>query len=145
MRIGFNMLLWTPFVTKEHFPQFEKLKAVGYDGVELPLFDGTPEHYAAVARALADNGLGSTAVTVIPDEDCSPIRADAGRRRAAVDRLKWAIDCSAALGADVLCGPYYQPLGVFSGAPPTDDENERAAEVHREAARSTPSCDMRCQ
>ena len=116
MKIGINMLLWTPFVTGDHFPLFGTLKAVGYDGVEMPMFDGTPEHYATVARALADNGLGCTAVTVVPSEDCSPISADARKRRAAVDRIKWAVDCSEALGADVLCGPYYQPLGVFSGA-----------------------------
>jgi D-psicose/D-tagatose/L-ribulose 3-epimerase len=35
----------------------------------------------------------------------------------------------------VLCGPFYQPLGVFSGAPPTPDELARVAEVHRAAAR----------
>ncbi len=134
MKIGINMLLWTPFVEEEHFPLFETLKAAGYDGVEVPLFEGTPDHYAVVARALADNGLQSTAVTVIPDEAHNPISPDAGCRRAAVDHMKGIVDCSAALGAEVLCGPYYQPLGVFSGMPPTDDEKQRAADVHREVA-----------
>lgn len=45
MKIGFNMLLWTPFVTEAHFHLFEKLKAVGYDGVELEIFEGHPAHY----------------------------------------------------------------------------------------------------
>ncbi len=131
MRIGFNMLLWTPFVTEEHFPLFAKLKAAGYDGVEIPLFSGGPEHYVQVARALADNGLACTTVTVIPDQGHNPISAGAADREGAVDYLKWAVDCSAALGADVLCGPYYQPLGVFTGRGPTDAEKGRAAEVHR--------------
>ena len=134
MRIGFNMLLWTPFVTEEHFPLFEKLKAAGYDGVEIPLFSGDPGHYAQVARALADNGLACTTVTVIPDEAHNPISPDAANREGAVSYLKWAVDCSAALGAEVLCGPYYQPLGVFTGKGPTADEKERAAEVHRAVA-----------
>ncbi|MCK5270159.1 MAG: hypothetical protein KAJ46_05210 [Sedimentisphaerales bacterium] len=30
MKTGFNLLLWTPFVTEEHFELFEKLKATGY-------------------------------------------------------------------------------------------------------------------
>jgi D-psicose/D-tagatose/L-ribulose 3-epimerase len=51
-----------------------------------------------------------------------------------VDYLKWAIDCSAAVGSTVLCGPFYQPLGVFTGQPPTEDEKQRAAEVHLKAA-----------
>ena len=46
MQIGFNMLLWTPFVTEEHFPLFAPLKETGYDGVELEIFEGTPDHYA---------------------------------------------------------------------------------------------------
>jgi len=36
MKIGFNMLLWTTHVTKEHLPILETLKKVGYDGVEIP-------------------------------------------------------------------------------------------------------------
>ncbi len=61
MKAGFNMLLWTPFVTDEHFYLFEKLKAAGYDGVELEVFEGDPAHYRRVAQALKDNGLQSTA------------------------------------------------------------------------------------
>ena len=31
-----------------------------------------------------------------------------------------------------MAGPWFQPLGVFSGEPPTGDELERCAEVHRQ-------------
>ena len=44
------------------------------------------------------------------------------------------IDCNAALGSEVLCGPYYQPLGKFTGKGPTIEEKERAVNVHRKAA-----------
>ena len=134
MKAGFNMLLWTPFVTDEHFYLFEKLKAAGYDGVELEVFEGDPAHYRRVAQALKDNGLQSTAVTIIPDEEHSPISPVAAHRQGAADHLAWAIECSAALGAELLCGPFYQPLGVFSGQGPTEGEVARAAEVHRAAA-----------
>jgi D-psicose/D-tagatose/L-ribulose 3-epimerase len=131
VKIGFNMLLWTPFVTDEHFPLFEKLKKTGYDGVEIPLFNGDAAHYAKVGAALKDNGLGCTVVTVIPDKAHSPISPETRDREGALSYLKWAVECAAALHADVLCGPYYQPLGSFSGKGPTADEKERAAEVHR--------------
>ncbi len=131
MRIGFNMLLWTPFVAEEHFPLFAKLKSTGYDGVEIPLFSGDPAHYAQVGKALADHGLECTTVTVIPDRARNPISPDAKDRAGAVDFLKWAVECSAALGAEVLCGPYYQPLGVFTGKGPTEEEKAFAAGVHR--------------
>ena len=42
MKLGFNLLLWTPHVTAEHEPLLRSLKKTGYDGVELPLFEGDP-------------------------------------------------------------------------------------------------------
>ena len=134
MKIGFNMLLWTPFVTEEHIPLFEKLKAIGYDGVEIPLFSGDPPHYAKVARALSGLGLACTAVTVIPDEARNPISPDQSDRDRAAAYLNWAVECAAELHAEVLCGPYYQPLGFFSGQGPTEEEKQRAAEVHWDMA-----------
>ena len=88
MKIGFNMLLWTPFVTEEHFPLFEKLKKTGYDGVEIPLFSGDTAHYTKVARALKESGLACTAVTVIPDKAHSPISADVRDREGAATKPK---------------------------------------------------------
>ena len=53
MKIGFNLLLWTGHVTKENFPLFRKLKAVGYDGVEIPIFDTSdPAHFTKIGQAL---------------------------------------------------------------------------------------------
>ena len=48
--------------------------------------------------------------------------------------MKWAIEMTAILGGENLCGPYHSPLGVFSGEGPTADEKKRAADVLREAA-----------
>jgi D-psicose/D-tagatose/L-ribulose 3-epimerase len=134
MKNGINLLLWTPFVTEEHFGILEQLKAAGYDGAEIPLFSGEPDHYQKVGKALKDNGLGCTTCTVMPDEEHNPISADAKHRQGGVDYLKWVIDCCEALGAEVLCGPFYQPLGTFTGVPPTAEERVRAAEVHRQVA-----------
>ena len=134
MKVGFNMLLWTTHVTDDDLPLLESIKKAGYDGVEIPIFEGEPAHFEKVGQAIKDNGLGCTSVTVIPDEEHNPVSADAGNRKGAVEHLKWAIDCSEALGSDVLCGPFYQPLGVFTGEPPTEEEKQRAAEVHKQAA-----------
>jgi len=134
MKIGFNMLLWTTHVTDDDLHLLEAIKKAGYDGVETPIFEGDPAHFEKVGKAIKDNGLGCTSVTVIPDEEHNPISADAGNRKAAVEYLKWAIDCSEVLDSDVLCGPLYQPLGVFTGEPPTEEEKQRATEVHQQAA-----------
>jgi D-psicose/D-tagatose/L-ribulose 3-epimerase len=136
MKIGMNLLLWTPFVTEEHFGILGKLKATGFDGVEVPLFAGDVAHYKKVAKALKDNGLACTTCTVMPDEQHNPISAEPKHRQGAVDYLKWVIDCNKALESEVLAGPYYHPLGskFFTGKGPTAEEKQRAAEVHRKIA-----------
>jgi len=67
MKVGFNLLLWTTHVTEEHFGLFEKLRSAGYDGVEVPVFEGDTAHFEKVSKVLMDNGLASTVVTVIPE------------------------------------------------------------------------------
>jgi D-psicose/D-tagatose/L-ribulose 3-epimerase len=134
MKAGFNMLLWTGHVTEEDFPRLETLKKAGFDGVEIPLFGGDTAHFEKVGKAIKDNGLGCTSVTVIPDEEHNPISPDAGHRKGGLEHLKWAVNCSEALGSEILCGPFYQPLGVFTGEGPTEDEKKRAAQVHQEAS-----------
>jgi D-psicose/D-tagatose/L-ribulose 3-epimerase len=130
MKIGFCMLLWTTHVTEKHRPILEELKKTGYDGVEIPIFEGTPDHYASVGRMLDGIGLGRTTITAMP-VDRNPISADAATRKAATDYLKYCVDCTTALGADQLAGPVMQPLGHFSGKSPTNAERSRARSVHR--------------
>ena len=134
MKAGFNLLLWTGLVEEEHYPLLEKLKATGYDGVEIPLFTGSVEHYKKLGGVLQDHGLECTAVTVIPDEQHSCVSPDAQHREGAREHLRWAIDCCAAMGAQTLLGPFHQPLGGFTGEPPSEAERQWAAEIHREAA-----------
>ena len=134
MKAGFNLLLWTTHVTEEQFHLFERLKQAGYDGVEIPLFTGEVAHFRSVGQALRDNGLEATTVTVIPDEAHSCISPDPADRERGLDHLRWAIDCTAAIGGESLVGPFHQPLGVFSGTGPTEAEMESLADVHRRAA-----------
>lgn len=133
MKIGMNLLLWTGHVGEQHVPVLRALKATGFDGVEVPVFDVSDEgHYRWLAGVLDDIGLERTVVAIIPDEAHSPISPDAAARQGARDHLRRVVDCSAALGGQVLAGPWFQPLGVFSGEKPSDIELDRCAEVHRE-------------
>jgi D-psicose/D-tagatose/L-ribulose 3-epimerase len=128
-----NMLLWTTHVTQELFPLLGKLKQAGFDGVEIPIFEGDAAHYKQLAQELNKQGLACTTVTVVGPE-ANPISPDAGIRKAAVERHKWVIEMTAILGGESLCGPYHSPLAVFSGTGPTADENQRAVEVFRQSA-----------
>jgi D-psicose/D-tagatose/L-ribulose 3-epimerase len=134
MLLGFNMLLWTSNVTEEHFPIFDKLKNAGYDGIELPIFEGTPEQFVAVGDAARNSGLRVTAVCIMPGEDHSCLSGDKSIQKSALNHIQWAVDCLEALGGELLCGPFHQPLGVFTGEPPREDELDNLVTVHQKAA-----------
>jgi D-psicose/D-tagatose/L-ribulose 3-epimerase len=133
MKTGMNLLLWTTHVTSEHFPILARLKETGFDGVEVPLFEGNAAHYKTVRKELDNQGLKCTTVTVATP-DANAISPDAKLRQAAVERLKWVIEMTAVLGGEIIAGPYHSPLAVFSGSGPTEDEKKRAADVLRQAA-----------
>jgi D-psicose/D-tagatose/L-ribulose 3-epimerase len=123
MKIGFNLLLWTTHLDASLLPTLRALKAAGYDGVEVPIFGGDPTYYKGIKAMLDGEGLQSTVVAIVQDEARNPLSAQ--HESAGVEYLKWLVDCSVALGAEVLAGPFYQPLGVFSGRPLTDEEWQR--------------------
>jgi D-psicose/D-tagatose/L-ribulose 3-epimerase len=134
VKYGMNLLLWTDDPTLESWlPLYERLKRMGFDGVELPLLGATPERLAILARRLDDIGLERTAVNVRSvDED--PISGDAAIRAAARAGLERTIDCAEAAGARLLAGPLYAALGRFSGAGPTAQEWAHGVETIRHAA-----------
>lgn len=133
MKVGFCILLWTTRLDAAHKAVLDDLKATGYDGVEVPVFEGSPDSYAVAARLLDDIGLDRTTISVIPSLDKNPLSDDPTVRSAALDYLKYCVDCTAALGATQLAGPLHQTLGHFSGHPVTEVELERARDVHRSA------------
>ena len=145
MKIGFNLLLYTGHVTEANYPVLEKLKQTGYDGVELPVFDvSNPAHLKNIGQALKDNGLECTAVTVLPDEAHNAISPVAANRQGAIDHLHRVIECCHNAGVQTLCGPYYQVLGQFTGAFPTEEELEHAAGVHRAIAPVAQAAGIKC-
>ena len=133
MKIGFNLLLWTAHVEPKHWPILEDLKRCGYDGVEIPIFEGTPEHYAELGRELDRLGLERTVISLFPGTEMNPIGADAAQQEGARRHMAWILDCSAALGAKVVGGPLHSTLGHFSGDAPTPEERQRGIAFHRDA------------
>ena len=133
MKFGMNLLLWTGDLHEGLLPVLEMLKKMGYDGVELPIFDLNVEKYAQWGKRLDDLGLERTAVTVRGEED-NPISPDAKVREAGVQNTKRALDCCRAAGATTLVGPYHSALGLFSGKGPTRDEWKWGVESMRKVA-----------
>ncbi|RJP19082.1 MAG: sugar phosphate isomerase/epimerase [Candidatus Omnitrophota bacterium] len=133
MKVGINLLLWTANPTVENFALLDTLKAWGFDGAEFPMFDPSGRHWAELGKHCDEVGLGRTVCLCVP-ADANPVSPDAAVRKAAIDFLKKGIDCAHELGARLICGPFYAPVGHLVGRGRTDDEFHYAVEVIREAA-----------
>ena len=87
MKVGMNMLLWATHVTEEHYPIIAKLKKIGFDGVEIPIFEGDDNHYKKLRQELDNQGFACTTVGLMTPE-ANPISPDAALRKAAVERFR---------------------------------------------------------
>ena len=133
MKYGINLLLWTVEVKESHHRLLEQVRQWGYHGVELPVFSFDEANFCALGQRLDALELQRTAVTICTEAE-NPISADASIRRAGLDRLKRALEMSAAAGAELLCGPMHSALGVFTGSGPSRDEWQWGLETMMTAA-----------
>lgn len=134
MPYGMSLFLWTTDATGDEFaPLFEKLRAIGFDSVEVPIFAPDPAAYARLGRRLDGLGLARTAATAL-SEETNLISPDPRQRRAGVNYLRAVIDSCQALGAPLLAGPIYAALGRFTDRGPTTEEWARAVDGLRQAA-----------
>ena len=83
MKYGMNLLLWATAVDESHDGILEQIKQIGFDGVEVPIFEHDAGAFERLGGKLDELGLGRTAVTV-STEDANPISPDASIRAEAV-------------------------------------------------------------
>jgi len=139
MKFGMNLLLWTDGVDETHRPLMAKLKKMGFDGVEMPVFDHDTKKYSELGRWLDDTGLDRTVVTCRGLDD-NPISPDAKVRAAGVEKTKQILECCQAVGSTLLAGPFHSALGHFSGQGPTTDEWRWGVESMRAVAEYAQKC-----
>jgi len=131
-KLGFNLLAWTAAISDDFLPHVERLGKIGYDGIEICMGQTESAVYQRFGTHLRDLGLGVTCVTVL-GADANPISADPAVRAKAVDILKWNIDRTVDVGANLLCGPFHSAFATFTRAEPKPEEYQRSAEVLRAA------------
>ncbi|MBB4510942.1 sugar phosphate isomerase/epimerase [Rhizobium leguminosarum] len=72
------------------------------------------------------NDVMARSYHVARQEQSLRLCAERATRRHGIDYVKWAIDCSDALGATMLSGPRHSTLGKFSGSGPSAAELKRS-------------------
>jgi len=127
-KIGFNVLAWSAVISDELMPIVDRLKKIGYDGVEC--YIGSPEKaaYQRFGEHARNIGLEVTSVLTLGKAE-NPISVEAEVRAKALDRIKWAIDRAHDLNASIICGPFHSAHAVFAQHAPEDQEYGWSAEV----------------
>ena len=140
-KIGFNVLAWTAAVSDDLFPTIDRLKTIGYDGVEFYL--GAPDlsAYQSMGDYTKNAGLETTAVMTL-GKDENPVSESAAVRTKAIDRIKWGVDRAHALNSKIICGPFHSAHTVFVNRPATDQEYAWAGEVLHTAAEYAKQADI---
>jgi D-psicose/D-tagatose/L-ribulose 3-epimerase len=141
IKVGFDVLTWSAVITDDLKPIVERLKKIGYDGVEF--FVGAPNvaAYKWMGDYTKDLGLGVTAVSVV-GKDETPISEDVAVREKALDRIKWAIDRTHDLNAKILCGPIHSAHAHLAKRAPEDWEYGFGAEVLHAAGEYAAQADI---
>ncbi|MBI4902469.1 MAG: sugar phosphate isomerase/epimerase [Acidobacteria bacterium] len=139
MRYGVNFLIWTTHFTEEHIPLLAKMKAAGFDGVELPMFN--PDGYPGktIRRALEDSGLGLTFCSIVPG-GMSLVDADATARANGLEHIRKIIYLAAEMGCETVAGPIYSPVGYLPGRRRTAEEWKNAIESYHTLAVTLDEC-----
>ena len=87
MKVGMNLMLWT---TEPHFneygAQLDRLAELGYDAVEIPVYDLSAEDIERYAKRAAELKMEAQAIDVFTADIGDMIGHDPALRRAAVLR-----------------------------------------------------------
>ncbi|WP_031530689.1 sugar phosphate isomerase/epimerase family protein [Dyadobacter crusticola] len=132
-KIGFNVLAWTASVSDDLFPIIDRLKGIGYDGVEFYLGPQESAAYQRMGGYTKDLGLETTAVMTLGADE-NPVSESVEVRQRALDKIKWAVDRAHDLNAKIICGPFHSAHTVFVNRPAENQEYALAGEVLNAAA-----------
>lgn len=125
--LGINTMVWTGSFSASNLALLDTIRGAGFEIAELGIFDFPALDCRAVRTALEQNGLACTATSALP-EDMSLLDADPAVRHRTVEWLRRAAETVAQVGASVLAGPFYAPVGYLTGRRRTADEWSRAVD-----------------
>ncbi|MCL2305150.1 MAG: sugar phosphate isomerase/epimerase [Planctomycetaceae bacterium] len=141
MKIGINLALWTDTLGEECLPLLEKCKSIGYDVVELPVFDTDLNVAVTLGKRLDELGLERSGGCAFgPDHNM--IAPDPLVRRRGVNMGKAALDFAAVAGVKIFIGHLPSALGVFSGRGPTGQEWGWGVEAMQELSEYADKLDI---
>jgi D-psicose/D-tagatose/L-ribulose 3-epimerase len=128
LKIGVSFFAWTAQFTSTHLSILPSLREHGLDGFELPMFDPAQLPAAEIRRAAEANRLDCSVCAILP-AGINPISPYAEVRKISLHHLIRCVETTAAMGAKLLGGPLFAPIGYLPGHRRTDEEWKWAIET----------------
>jgi D-psicose/D-tagatose/L-ribulose 3-epimerase len=127
VKFGVNTFVWvSPFTTAAARDLAPKVKALGFDILEVSCETPSLIDVREVGKVVRDNGLEAIVCGAWgPDRDIAS--AEAGPVKASKEYILWLIEAAAELGSPTVCGPMYSGVGKAH----LDDQLARRAEWRR--------------
>lgn len=128
MKLGISGFAWTSKFEQRHLRLANEVKRMGFDAFEVAMFDPKAVPIAEIRRAFEAADLECTVCAILP-EGINPISPDAAVRKKSVDHLIHCVQATAELGARLIGGPLYAPIGYLPDHRPTDQESRWAVDA----------------
>lgn len=141
MKLGVSAFAWAGKVEPWLLDLLPTVRDLGMDGFEIPMFDPALLPAAEIRAAFEQSSLECTVCAILP-AGINPISPDVGIRKRALRHLKQCVEMTASLGAKLLGGPLYAPIGYFTGCRPTADEWQWSTEAFQALAETLDACDV---
>ena len=141
MKLGVSAFAWTAKFGRSHLRLVPLIKEMGFSGFEIAMFDPADLAVDDILRAFETSDLECTVCAILP-AGVNPISPDATVRKTSVQHLVRCIETASALGAKLLGGPLYAPIGYLPYHRPTKDEWSWAVDAFRSVCDALDSCDV---
>lgn len=141
MKLAVNTLIWQVDFTPAQLSLLPRLKSHGFEGVEIPVFQPAAFEAAAIRKGFEANGLEVIVCSIIPP-GLSLISDDVAARAKGQQHLREVIKVAADVGARLIAGPLYCPVGYLPGRRRTTDEWKRAVESYQSVAEALAANDV---
>ncbi|MEX2261128.1 MAG: sugar phosphate isomerase/epimerase [Bryobacteraceae bacterium] len=130
MKFGVNTFIWTASFDRSNLELLPRIKEHGFDGVEVPLFRASDFAAADIRKGLDRNGLECTVCSVLTG-GLSLISDDADVRKRSRAHMAECVKAAAEVGANIMAGPLYSPVGYLPGRRRTEEEWKWAVEAYQ--------------
>jgi len=130
-KIGVDLLLYAASFTERDLPLIRRVASMGFDGVEIPLFDPATTPLEEAKALMDEKGIRCLCCGILgPNRDL--IHEDEDFREQGKQYIRDCLRIASVWKSPILCGPLYSAVGKLVGRSRTDQEWDWAVEGFKE-------------